>query len=120
VKYIIPEGALKELNDFRSHLLSCVGRHLITRDQARKMHTERVRQICSQARAIDDNDSRAVPIQCVGCSRIIIIRPATLRYHCQCSPSVERFTHQSREIDLPIGTALIDRFNSANTGREVL
>lgn len=96
-------------------MLRLVGARVITAEQARKQHWETVRRVMAQA--VSDDGKTAFPIICNGCGEITVVASDVQRYRCKCSPDVERYTAQSRFLDLPIGKSAVTDLIASTGGR---
>jgi hypothetical protein len=105
VKYIIAQGAVEELNDYRRTLLGSVAAHLITRDRAKELHLEKMRQIFGQAWR-ESEGARTIAIQCGFCKRIDKIQSDVVSFTCHCTPT-EQFVARCRSIDFGGAESLI-------------
>lgn len=96
--YIIAESAIDDLNDFRRSLLGSVAAHLITKERAKELHLDKMRQIFGQAWR-ESEGVRTIAIQCAHCKRIEKIQSDVIAFTCHCNPE-EQFVARCRSIDL--------------------
>jgi hypothetical protein len=100
--WYIPEVAIKEIEQLRADLLRQIDFGLITTEQAKTIHWEKMRALMAQCRQETGPGTRQIPIQC-DCGRVSVIASDVLRFTCVCSPHRERFPFQHRQIDLSLG-----------------
>jgi hypothetical protein len=105
VNYIIAEGAIEELNQFRKTLLGSVAAHLITKERAKELHLEKMRVLFGQAWR-ESEGVRTIAIQCGFCRRIDKIQSDVVYFTCHCNPT-EQFVARCRSIDFGGAESLI-------------
>lgn len=112
--YAVAESAHAEMARLRAQLLSAVKHRrlisdgpllvLATSESVKRIYNRRLGEIIGQSYQLVDGD-RTVAVQCPACRKVEIIKGDVVRFHCVCSPSVTRFAHQCRSIDLTAAIA---------------
>ena len=115
-QYRLPEGAYAEINAAKRRAIERVSAHLITADQAKRLFMEEFRRIIGSCVREDDSDT--FPIMCNGCGKVVVVASDVTRYECQCSPGTERYTFQSRRLDIQLGNSGFQDLMTAAKGRE--
>jgi len=118
-KYRLHPKAIQELDERRKTIASALGAHIISEQQAREQAWDALKRLIAQAmvEVADGESTDNVPIVCNGCGKVVVVAGDVLRYECPCSPSTERYTFQSRKLDLPLGAGRVEDYMAANTGR---